>query len=75
MVLDLIKSINDRSLLIADLKGDEAMELRRKSIKLLDELGKGAFGVVQRALLMKDGMETMVAVKMLKSKIRNLHVR
>lgn len=70
MALDLINSINDRSLLIADLKGDELMEIHRKAIKLHDELGKGAFGVVKRAMLTRDGLETTVAVKMLKSKIR-----
>lgn len=71
MALDLIKSINDRSLLIADLKGDESMEIQRKSIKLHNELGKGAFGVVKRAILMKNGKETTVAVKMLKSKLNH----
>ena len=69
MALDLINSINDRSLLIADLKGDESMEIQRKSINLHNELGKGAFGVVKRAILIKNGKETTVAVKMLKSKI------
>lgn len=73
MALDLIKSINERSLLIADLKGDESMEIQRKAIKLHGELGKGAFGIVKRGTLMKDGMT--VAVKMLKSEIRNVHVK
>lgn len=74
--LDLIKSINDRSLMIADLKGDEFMEIPKEAIEidLNNELGKGAFGVVKRATLRKDGVNMTVAVKMLKGKIRNLKV-
>lgn len=70
MDLDLIKTITNRSMLeaIADLTRDETMEMERENIALLEALGEGAFGLVNKAILAKDGVKHQVAVKMLKSK-------
>lgn len=71
MSLDLIKSITNRNMLevIADLTRDETMEIERENIALLEALGEGAFGLVKKAILVKDGSKHQVAVKMLKSEI------
>lgn len=70
MDLDLIKSITNRSMLeaIADLTRDEAMEIERENVTVLEALGEGAFGLVKKAILMKADVKHQVAVKMLKSK-------
>lgn len=70
MDLDLIKTITNRSMLeaIADLTRDETMEMERENIALLEALGEGAFGLVNKAILVRDGVKHQVAVKMLKSK-------
>lgn len=67
--LDLIKTITNRSMLeaIAGLTRDETMEIERENIALLEALGEGAFGLVNKAVLVKDGEKHQVAVKMLKS--------
>lgn len=71
MDLDLIQTITNRSMLeaIADLTRDETMEIDKESISVLEVLGEGAFGLVKKAILVRDGMKRHVAVKMLKSKI------
>lgn len=43
------------------------MEVERENITLLETLGEGAFGVVKKAILVKNGQKLQVAVKMLKS--------
>lgn len=53
---------------IADLTRDETMEVERENIAMLEALGEGAFGLVKKAIFMKDGEKHHVAVKMLKSK-------
>lgn len=70
MDLDLIKTITNRSMLeaIADLTRDETMEIERENIALMEALGEGAFGLVKKAVLVRDGSKHQVAVKMLKSK-------
>lgn len=69
MDLDLIKSITNRSMLeaIADLTRDEEMEVERENITVLEALGEGAFGLVKKAIIVKEGKKHQVAVKMLKS--------
>lgn len=69
MDLDLIKTISNRLTLeaIDDLRRDEKMEVERENITLLETLGEGAFGVVKKAILVKNGQKLQVAVKMLKS--------
>lgn len=69
MDLDLIKSITNRSLLeaIADLTRDDEMEVERENITVLEALGEGAFGLVKKAIIVKEGKKHQVAVKMLKS--------
>jgi SpoVK/Ycf46/Vps4 family AAA+-type ATPase len=69
MDLDLIKTITNRSMLeaIADLTRDEMMEVERENIRVLEALGEGAFGLVKKAIIIKDGEKHQVAVKMLKS--------
>lgn len=70
MDLDLIKSITNRSMLeaIADLTRDSTMEIERENIALLEALGEGAFGLVRKAIFVREGKKHQVAVKMLKSK-------
>lgn len=70
MDLDLIKSITNHSMLeaIADLTRDTTMEVERESIELMEALGEGAFGLVKKAIVIRDGAKQQVAVKMLKSK-------
>lgn len=69
MDLDLIQSITNRSMLeaIADLTRDDKMEVERENITVLEALGEGAFGLVKKAIIIKDGAKHDVAVKMLKS--------
>ena len=71
MDLDLIKSITNRTMLeaIADLTRDEIMEIEREQINVLEMLGEGAFGLVKKAMMVRDGKKHQVAVKMLKSKM------
>ncbi|CRK86777.1 CLUMA_CG000609, isoform A [Clunio marinus] len=53
---------------IADLTRDERMETEKENVRLLEVLGEGAFGVVRKAILLKDGTtKSHVAVKMLKN--------
>lgn len=70
MDLDLIKSISNRSLLeaIESLTRDALMEVERENINLMEDLGEGAFGLVRKGILMKNGKKQLIAVKMLKSK-------
>jgi tyrosine-protein kinase receptor torso len=69
MDLDLIKTITNRSMLeaIADLTRDDEMEVERENITVLETLGEGAFGLVKKAIIVKEGSKHQVAVKMLKS--------
>lgn len=69
MDLDLIKTITNRSMLeaIADLTRDEEMEVERENITVLETLGEGCFGLVKKAIIIKEGTKHQVAVKMLKS--------
>lgn len=71
MDLDLVKTITNHSMLqvVADLTRDETMEIERENITLLDKLGEGAFGLVKKAALVKDGLKRQVAVKMLKGEL------
>lgn len=74
MDLDLIKSITNRSILetVEELTKDEHMEIDRDNIKILEDLGEGAFGYVKRGIVVKDDMKMEVAVKMLKSEFFQL---
>lgn len=69
MDLDLIKSITNRSILetVEELTKDKKMEIDRENIKILHDLGEGAFGFVKKGIVFKDNMTMEVAVKMLKS--------
>lgn len=69
MDLDLITSITNRSILeaIEELTKDDRMEIDRDNIKILNDLGEGAFGYVKKGIVIKDDMKMEVAVKMLKS--------
>lgn len=69
MDLDLIKTITNRSMLeaIADLTRDDLMEVERENIRVLEALGEGAFGLVKKAIIIKEGEKHQAAVKMLKS--------
>lgn len=70
MDLDLIKSITNHSMLeaIGELTRDATMEVERDSISLMEQLGEGAFGLVKKAIVVRDdGAKQQVAVKMLKS--------
>jgi hypothetical protein len=73
MDLDLIKSITKHSMLksVADLSKDTTMEIRREDVTVLEALGEGAFGLVKKAILRREGKTHQVAVKMLKSKLIN----
>ena len=43
------------------------LEIPRDNLKFLGQvLGKGNFGIVEKAILLKDGTENVVAVKMIK---------
>jgi hypothetical protein len=76
MDLDLIKTITNRSMLeaIADLTRDEMMEVERENIRVLEALGEGAFGLVKKAIIIKDGEKHQVAVKMLKSTEKKISI-
>lgn len=69
MDLDLIKSITNRSILetIEELTKDATMEIDRDNIKILEDIGEGAFGYVKRGIIISDDSKMEVAVKMLKS--------
>lgn len=73
MDLEAVKTMSKGTLLesIAELTKDELMEVERESITMLELLGEGAFGLVNKALLIRNGEKQYVAVKMLKSKISN----
>ena len=42
---------------------------------MLETLGEGAFGLVKKAIIIKDGEKHQVAIKMLKSEEKNLFHR
>lgn len=48
-------------------------EIPRQYLKISDELGSGAFGVVKKGYLMRNNKVVECAVKMLKSKFEKLH--
>lgn len=74
MDLDLIKTITNRSMLeaIADLTRDDTMEVERENITMLETLGEGAFGLVKKAIIIKDGEKHQVAIKMVKSEEKHI---
>jgi hypothetical protein len=70
MDLDTVKILSTGTVLdsIAELTKDENMEVEKENITLLELLGEGAFGLVKKATMIKNGEKVHVAVKMLKSK-------
>lgn len=70
MDLETVKTMSTGTVLdlIAELTKDELMEVERENITVLELLGEGAFGLVNKALMIKNGEKQHVAVKMLKSK-------
>lgn len=70
MDLETVKTMSMGTVLdsIAELTKDELMEVERENITILELLGEGAFGLVNKALMIRNGEKEYVAVKMLKSK-------
>lgn len=76
MDLETVKTISKGTVLnsIEELTKDELMEVERENISMLELLGEGAFGLVKKAVMVKNGEKRYVAVKMLKSKkITNIY--
>lgn len=71
MDLETVKTISTGTVLdsIAELTKDVSMEIETENITMLESLGEGAFGLVNKALVIRNGEKQYVAVKMLKSKI------
>lgn len=70
MDLETVKTMSTGTALdlIAELTKDTSMEIETENITMLESLGEGAFGLVNKALMIKGGEKEYVAVKMLKSK-------
>lgn len=70
MDLETVKTISTGTVLdsIAELTKDTLMEIDTENITMLESLGEGAFGLVNKALVIRNGEKQYVAVKMLKSK-------
>lgn len=81
MDIEAVKSMSTGTVidLIAELTKDETMEVEKENISILEQLGEGAFGLVKRGLMIKNGEKEYVAVKMIKSEyfveIRNENPR
>lgn len=69
MDLEAVKTMSTGTVLdsIAELTKDDSMEVERENITILELLGEGAFGLVKKALMIRNGEKEYVAVKMLKS--------
>lgn len=70
MDLETVKTISTGTVLdtIAELTKDTSMEIETENVTMLESLGEGAFGLVNKALMIRNGEKQYVAVKMLKSK-------
>lgn len=69
MDLETVKTISTVTVLdsIAELTKDTLLEIEMENITMLESLGEGAFGLVKKALMLRNGEKQYVAVKMLKS--------
>lgn len=69
MDIEIVKTMSTGTVLeaIAELTKDERMEVERENITVLQLIGEGAFGLVKKGLIIKNGEKEYVAVKMLKS--------
>lgn len=69
MDLETVKTISTGTILdsIAELTKDTSLEIEMENITMLETLGEGAFGLVKKALMIRNGEAQYVAVKMLKS--------
>lgn len=70
MDIEIVKTMSTGTVLdaIAELTKDERMEVERENITVLQLIGEGAFGLVKKGLIIKNGEKEYVAVKMIKSK-------
>lgn len=70
MDIEAVKSMSTGTVLelIAELTKDEIMEVEKENITVLEQLGEGAFGLVKKGLMIRNGEKQHVAVKMIKSK-------
>jgi hypothetical protein len=77
MDLETVKTISTGTVLdsIAELTKDASMEIETENITMLESLGEGAFGLVKKALVIRNGEKQYVAVKMLKSKTIVLNLK
>jgi hypothetical protein len=69
MDIEIVKTISTGTVLdaIAELTKDERMEVQRENITVLQLIGEGAFGLVNKGLIVRNGEKQNIAVKMIKS--------
>lgn len=69
MDIEAVKSMSSGTVLelISELTKDEFMEVEKENITVLEQLGEGAFGLVKKGLVIRNGEKEHVAVKMIKS--------
>ena len=69
MDIEAVKSMSSGTVLelISELTKDEFMEVDKENITVLEQLGEGAFGLVKKGLIIRNGEKEHVAVKMIKS--------
>ncbi|KAG5673371.1 hypothetical protein PVAND_003427 [Polypedilum vanderplanki] len=67
--IEIVKTMSTGTVLdaIAELTKDEKMEIERENITVLQLIGEGAFGLVKKGLIIKNGEKQYVAVKMIKN--------
>ena len=75
MDIEAVKSLSSGTVLelISELTKDEFMEVEKENITILEQLGEGAFGLVKKGLIIRNGEKEHVAVKMIKSESKILH--
>ncbi|KAL7019949.1 hypothetical protein ACKWTF_011315 [Chironomus riparius] len=69
MDIEAVKSMSSGTVLelISELTKDEFMEVEKDNIAVLEQLGEGAFGLVKKGLVIRNGEKEHVAVKMIKN--------
>ena len=74
MDIEAVKSMSSGTVLelISELTKDEFMEVEKENITILEQLGEGAFGLVKKGLMIRNGEKEHVAVKMIKSEYQKI---